>query len=94
MLTLRTMPSTNEKNGNGKYRPLRNRKRRIVKGSPEQNFKYLVNNDLTMRFSNSKDPIYYVFDCLDKRTLPQLLGDFVEDYLGGAINFVSKAVRQ
>lgn len=92
MITLRTNPSTNEKNGSGKYRGLRRRKK-TVKGS-SKSFRYLANSDLTMQFADSRDPIYYAFDYLNKRTVPQLIGDFVEDYFSGAINFVSKVIKQ
>jgi len=77
-----TTPTTNEKNGNGKYSGLRRRKKR--KPAPEQKksteFNYLSSSkDITMRFNNSKDPIYFAFEYLEKRSVMQLFGDFVKD---------------
>lgn len=83
--------STNEKQGNGRYSPLRKRKR-IRNGENTNEFKYLANNDLTMRFNNAKDPIYFAFDYLENRSLGQLMGDFVKDSFFEITNFVSKVV--
>lgn len=92
MLTLlTTRPTTNDKNGDGKYKPLRKRKK-TKKAENSENFKYLDNNDLTMKFSNARDPIYFVFDCLEKRSVPELISDFVQDYFSGVVKFVAKAV--
>lgn len=84
----------NEKQGSGRYRPLRKRKKQKTQEEKDNDFKYLENNDLRMRFNNSRDPIYFAFDYLEKRTLPQLMGDFVEDSFYGIANFVSKVVKK
>ena len=42
-------------------KPSRRRKSSI------KEFKYLENKDKRMRFNNSQDPIYYVFDCIENR---------------------------
>lgn len=93
MLTLSNrINTTNDKNGDGKYRPLRQRKRTRKTGASKR-FRYLKNNDLTMQFSDSRDPIYLAFEYLERRTVPQLLGDFVQDYFTGITKFVSKVVK-
>ncbi len=86
--------ATNEKQGNGKYSPLRKRKRaKKVEQNPNE-FKYLTNNDLTMRFNNSRDPIYFAFDYLENRSLPELVGDLVKDSFFEITNFVSKVISK
>lgn len=76
-----TTPTTNEKNGNGKYSGLRRRKKK--KASPEAKkgeFRYLRNSqDLTMKFANSQDPIYFAFECIENRSVMQLMSDFIKD---------------
>ena len=84
--------TTNDKNGNGKYRPLRNRKRRNGTGS-SNGFRYLNNNDLTMQFDSTKDPIYFAFEYLENRSVPQLMGDFIQDSFFEIASFVSKVVK-
>ncbi len=94
MLTLlATKPANNEKNGNGKYRPLR--KRKVKKSKKDSNkFSYLKHStDITMRFNNSRDPIYFAFEYLEERTVPQLMGDFIKDSFFEITNFVSKAIK-
>lgn len=87
-------PMYNEKQGSGRYRPLRKRKKQRTQQDSDNEFKYLDNNDLRMRFNNSRDPIYFAFEYLEKRSLPQLMGDFVEDSFSSITNFVSKVVRR
>lgn len=86
-----TRPSTNDKNGNGKYRPLRNRKRNVSRRCGS--FRALRNNDITMKFDTSRDPIYTAFAYLDQRSLPELMGDFVKDSFDGIANFISKVAK-
>ena len=90
MLTLATTPAFNEKNGNGKYRPLRKRKVRKTQEEKDKEFQYLKSSDSRMRFNNSQDPIYYAFDYLEQRSVPQLVGDFVKDSFFEITNFISK----
>lgn len=85
--------TTNEKNGNGQYKPLRNRKRTKV-SKKSRGFRRLRNNDLTMQFDSTKDPIYFVFDYLEQRTVPQLMGDFIKDTFFEMKNFVSKVSKK
>ncbi|MFA7659554.1 MAG: hypothetical protein WCY19_08985 [Candidatus Gastranaerophilaceae bacterium] len=91
-MILATTPTTNEKQGSGKYRPLRRRKQQKSEKKAEE-FSYLSNTDLRMRFNTSKDPIYFVFECLENRSVVQLMGDFVKDSFFEITNFVSKAVK-
>ena len=86
--------ATNEKQGNGKYSPLRKRKRAKKAEQNPNEFKYLTNNDLTMRFNNSRDPIYFAFDYLKNRSLPELVGDLVKDSFFEITNFVSKVISK
>ncbi len=67
-------------------KPSRRRKSSI------KEFKYLENKDKRMRFNNSQDPIYYVFDCIENRPVTTLAKEFVKDSFFEAINFVSKVV--
>lgn len=53
-------------------------------------FKYLENKDKRMRFNNSQDPIYYVFDCIENRPVSVLAKEFVKDSFFEVVNFVSK----
>lgn len=86
-----TTPTTNEKNGNGRYSGLRRRKKR--KAAPEKKepeFKYLsASQDLTMKFNRTKDPIYYAFECMEKRSVMQLMGDFIKDSVFEVTNLFS-----
>lgn len=91
--TFKTTPSMNDKNGNGKYTPLRKRKKQQETEEKKEEFKYLTISDPRMRFNNSKDPIYFAFECLEKRSVAQLMGDFVKDSLYEVANFVSKTVK-
>lgn len=85
-------PTTNDKNGNGKYMPLRRRKKKVDKKEESDDFKYLSNVDPRMRFNNSRDPIYFAFEYLEKRSLPQLMGDLVKDTFFEVATFVSRVV--
>lgn len=56
-------------------------------------FNYLENKDRRMRFNNSQDPIYYVFDCIENRPITTLAKEFIKDSFFEAVNFVSKVVE-
>ena len=45
-----------------------------------------------MRFNNARDPIYYVFDCIENRPVSTLAKEFVKDTFFEITNFVSKVV--
>lgn len=67
-------------------RPQKRRRKSI------EDFKYLENKDRRMRFNNSQDPIYYVFDCIENRPMSVLAKEFVKDSFLEVANFVSKVV--
>lgn len=58
-----------------------------------EDYNYLEKQDRRMRFNNSKDPIYYVFDVIENRPVSTLAKEFVKDSFFEAVNFVSKVVR-
>lgn len=66
--------------------------RRAPRGKSLEDFKYLEKKDRRMRFNNSQDPIYYVFDCIENRPLGVLAKEFVKDSFFETVNFVSKIV--
>lgn len=61
------------------------------KKAPKE-FRYLDKKDRRMRFNSSKDPIYYIFDCIENRPVSKLAAEFVEDTIFETINFISKVV--
>jgi len=93
MLLLAPPPTNHDKNGNGRYVPLRRRKKKTEISEESNEFKYLKHGDPRMRFNNTKDPIYFAFEYLEKRSLPQLMGDFVKDTFFEVTNFVSKVAK-
>ena len=56
-------------------------------------YTFIGKNDKRMRFNNSKDPIFYVFDVIENRPIKTLAKEFVKDSFFEAVNFVSKVVR-
>ena len=60
--------------------------------SAVKEFQYLQHKDRRMRFNNSKDPIYYIFDCIENRPVSKLAKEFVEDDIFDTMNFISKVV--
>ena len=88
--------SNNNTNVNGKFGSLLRKRKNNSSSTKEFNiedFNYLEKSDRRMRFNNSKDPIYYVFDVIENRPIKTLAKEFVKDSLFEAINFVSKVVR-
>jgi hypothetical protein len=57
-----------------------------------EEIQYLKKKDRRMRFNNSQDPIYYVFDCIENRPLTTLTKEFVKDSIFEVVNFVTKIV--
>ena len=55
-------------------------------------FEYLKTQDRRMRFNNSKDPIYYIFDCIDSRPVSAIAKEFVKDSFYETVTFISKIV--
>lgn len=89
-----TADSHNETSGNGQFGSLtrkRNRKKSSKSFSIED-FDYLSQRDKRMRFNTARDPIYYVFDCLEDRPITTLAKEFVKDSFKDIANFVSRVV--
>lgn len=91
-MILQTFQTSNNREGSGKYKPLA---RKVKKQSKEKmaEFAYLNRIDSRMRFNNSKDPIYFAFEYLEKRSVVKLAQDFVEESFLEIVNFVSKVVK-
>ena len=58
-----------------------------------EDYNYLEKKDRRMRFNNSRDPIYYVFDVIENRPVTTLAKEFVKDSFFEIANFVSQVVR-
>lgn len=85
--------SHNETSGNGQFGSLtRRKKRRSNTEFSIEDYCYLDKTDRRMRFNNSKDPIYYVFDCIENRPVTTLAKEFVRDSFLDIAKFVSKVV--
>ncbi len=84
----------NPKSGNqfGSLTRKRPGNKRKTAGFSIEDYCYLDKRDKRMRFNNSKDPIYYVFDCIENRPVSTLAKEFVKDTLFEITNFVSKVV--
>ncbi|MFI3300275.1 MAG: hypothetical protein R3Y28_02525 [Candidatus Gastranaerophilales bacterium] len=76
--------------GTGQFGELVSSRRK--KKNTRNNFDYLAAEDKRMRFNNSQDPIFYVFDCIENRSVPTLAKEFVKDSFFEIANFVAKAV--
>ena len=85
----------NTRSGNQQFGSLIT-KRRLTNPSKKEfsieDYNYLSRKDKRMRFNNSKDPIYYVFDCIENRPIKTLAKEFVKDSFFEIANFVSKVV--
>ena len=71
-------------------KPFGSMTRRNKQATSIDEIQYLKKSDRQMRFNNSKDPIYYIFDCIEDRPIPTLAKEFVRDSVKDVINFVSK----
>lgn len=60
-----------------------------------ENFKfyYLNKKDRQMRFNNSGDPIYAIFDKIDSRPLSRIAIDFVRELADDSIKFISTLTK-
>lgn len=91
-----TAESNNNTSGNGQFGALTRRRKKQQAEHKEFNiedYNYLAQTDRRMRFNNSKDPIYYVFDVIENRPISTLAKEFVKDSFFEITNFVSKVVR-
>ena len=66
------------------------RKKRSRRGQEMVNI--LERKDKRMRFNTSRDPIYYVFECIENRPIQTLAKEFVKDSFRDISNFISKAI--
>ena len=57
-----------------------------------EDYSYLDKRDSRMRFNNSQDPIYYIFDCIENRPVTTLAKEFVRDSFFEVASFVLKVV--
>lgn len=88
-----TADSHNETSGNGQFGSLlRKRGKKRSSGFSVEDFNYLAQKDRRMRFNTAKDPIYYVFDCLEDRPVSTLAKEFVRDSFKDIVHFVSRVV--
>ena len=89
-----TTELNNNTNGNGQFGSLLRKKQQnsSAKEFNIEDYNYLEKKDRRMRFNNSKDPIYYVFDVIENRPIKTLAKEFVKDSFFEAVNFVSKVV--
>ena len=88
-----TADSHNETSGNGQFGSLtRKRGKKRNAGFSVEDFNYLAQKDRRMRFNTAKDPIYYVFDCLEDRPVSTLAKEFVRDSFKDIVHFVSRVV--
>ena len=87
--------SHNETSGNGQFGALTRKRKGTKRNTGKfsiEDYCYLEKSDRRMRFNNSKDPIYYVFDCIENRPITTLAKEFVKDSFFEITNFVSKVV--
>lgn len=86
--------SKNDTNGNGQFGTLIRKRtnRKNKRGCSYEDYTFLDKNDKRMRFNNARDPIYYVFECIENRPVSTLAKEFVKDTFFEITNFVSKVV--
>ena len=56
-------------------------------------FYYLNRKDRQMRFNNSIDPIYAVFEKMENRPLKALAKDFMKELKDDTIRFISEVLK-
>ncbi|MDR1168586.1 MAG: hypothetical protein LBK53_06850 [Heliobacteriaceae bacterium] len=84
----------NETNGNGQFGSLlRKKNNKNDNIFDTEKIDYINKPDRRMRFNNSQDPIYYVFDVIENRPLKTLAKEFVKDSFFEIANFVTEIVR-
>jgi len=75
----------NNRGGNGQFSAFR----RQQNNNKRMSNNILERKDSRMRFKNSRDPIYIIFDHLDKQPLDKLAKEFVQDSIFEIMQFVS-----
>lgn len=81
--------TTNDRTGNGRYTPLKRKKKNEGSGVVAQ-MDILDQKDIRMRFRNSRDPVLIAFEYLEKQSLKKLAIEFVKDSISDIMYFVSK----
>lgn len=88
----------NNTSGNGQFGSLTRRRRnkkdseKFVTSANLEDYTFIGKADRRMRFNNSKDPIYYVFDVIENRPIHKLAKEFVKDIFKDTCSFVSGIV--
>ncbi len=82
----------NRQQGNSQFGELTRKYRNSKKKLNIEDINYLSKTDRRMRFNNSQDPIYYVFDCLENRPIKTLAKEFVKDSVFEITRFVTRVV--
>ena len=75
-----------------KFGNLTQKNKKLANNKATKMFNYLEQNDRRMRFNNAQDPIYYIFDCIEKRPLKTLAKEFVKDAVKDTFNFISSTI--
>lgn len=95
-----TCQMDNNTSGNGQFGSLlKKRKRakkhcdsRMVTSYNLEDYTFIGKNDRRMRFNNSKDPIFYVFDVIESRPVTTLAKEFVRDAFKDTFNSLKSAI--
>lgn len=94
-----TAESNNNTSGNGQFGSLTRRRRnrrqqgeKFITSANLEDYTFIGTTDKRMRFNNSKDPIYYVFDVIENRPVHKLAKEFVKDIFKDTCHFVSGIV--
>lgn len=85
-----TTGAANDKTGNGRYTPLKRRKKDENKKNLSEQMDILDKKDIRMRFKNSRDPVLIAFEYLENQPLKRLAIDFVKESISDIMVFVSK----
>ena len=96
LMAAQTDPNTN---GNGQFGSLlRNRKKkrtvdsRYITSNNLEDYTFIGKTDRRMRFNNTEDPIYYLFNVIENRPIKALAKEFVKDTFKDVCDFVTSNV--
>ena len=88
-----TATNNNKQGSSEKYIPLRKKGKGKKSAGQGTEFSYLSRTDSRMQFTNAQDPIYFAFEYLERKSVPELMTEFVKDSFFEVVNFVSKVVK-
>ncbi len=98
-MILTTTGTDSNTNGNGQFGSLlRNRKKkrdkdtRLITSYNLEDYTFIGKNDRRMRFNNTQDPIYYVFDVIENRPIKTLAKEFVKDTFKDVCSYFSSNI--